>query len=1164
MKFKKIMSLLLVLTLISSLLTTVTLLNPTAEDTEATTPAETTNYDTHLLHVVGNSSTANGIAPFLIVSADNVKAGETYTVSIVVKGIALNGQAVALLVREGAASSSTTLASTYSTTNPGATTKLYDGAYRWTVQVTPTTKSTLCIGMRLGRDNTKTADFYMGALEVVNSKGINIAPKFTESTSIHYALSLTGLIQEASLDKLSSYVTTLGMESIDDVADADLKQKLFNDFYLGDSMVNFTPGSSTAAHSIYRKIPASKLKPNTTYNFTIRYENTFAFDQYNYPIIREGTSVKTAAALGTNARLSGYVNCYEFSGKYTTDNVENAVYVGFFIPGGNWSSANLYIADMTFTDEEGNNLLPPLSDMEWYIANSASGTIDIRSFTASETTVKVQKQQLDKEKYFEPENLEAAKYVLHAKGQSAPTTPRGITVQVPATRLTEGEEYTVNVTLKSSKALNSTYNVLLVQSGEAKGGMIAHTGASTAEAKGTTTTNYSGAIKWTVKIQPDASKNLYIGMYFNTANLTSVDFYLGNVEVIDSNGNNVAPAFANNTQLYAFASWGGGVVTPSATSENTFFETREFVRIDKVEDETLKQTLFDSFYNGDSMLKLTPDTAYNQHCIYKRIPKDALEGNKKYKLSIKYSGLTISANDFVVIRDVTTAASPIMTSSGKQTTNVDKYTNHSVYTDYYTTPETPTDLYIGFYLRKSAWETTTLYIADMQFVDGDGNNLFTSMANTSDLYAGYNNGAISKFTSSNTLVNLEKQVLDTEKFSEPVSTDRKMINVTCINGANNAKFYVKVPHALPGTYQATYKIKGMDLADGRYFDVRTNTPLATNSSIVKSTTQVATPSLDESTLEFTVTDFSDIYVGFTVPMKHIPNMNYYIEKLEVVRIVDGIPSENLIDENLDIAKFHRHNANNGESEAWTILTINANGYADFNSVFRISVMDYDKNILYPDQIVNIKGGEKVDDANYEYGKQATGLKAGKYRLTLVEQGVDIKTKDNPFFHVSVNGNISLSTYYESAQAKVEMIDGATSSYKLQYDVTIEEDGGIIYGGFKSAPANMPNFNLYLVELSLVEIDEEGNALSENLFSDLNVRDWRMVINDYALVSWDKYKLAANQSINNINLGVADANGNGKVDVADIRIVSKLQDAGVEVTDATNIITIRNTLLGKVS
>ncbi len=1165
MKFKKIMSLLLVLTLIGTMLTTVSLLNPVAEDgEEATTPTTTTNYDTHVMHVVGNSTTNGGIALFYTVPADNVKAGETYTINMVAQDMSLNGQAACLFVREGSANSSTVLAASYDENNPGTTTTLYSGAFKWTAEVTPTTQSALFIGIRLAKANTQAANFYMGALEVIDSKGNNIAPELNESTAIYYTTSLTGLIQSVSGKDLSDYLTTLEMKSIDAIEDADLKQKLVNNFYTGDSMINFKMGSTQGLLNLFKKIPASKLKPNTTYTYTVRYNNPEGFgDASRYFVIREGSTRTAFSASGTHTKLSGYVDCYEFTADYTTGETAQDLYVGFRINGSGWQLADLYIADMQFVEAgKTANLLTPITDMDYWCASSDTTASTINRYTATAPTtvcefVAITKQILDRDRFFEPENKEAAKYLLHAKGLASPSTVRGIAVQVPTINLTEGESYTVNVTLQSNKALNSTYNVLLVQSGEDKGGLIAHSGASTAEAKGTTTSLYSGAIKWSVNITPDASKNIYIGMYFNTSNLTDIDFYLGDIEVIDSNGDNVAPALMHNTGLYAFASWGGAIITPSATSEDAFFEKREFVRMDKIEDETLKQTLYNNFYGGDSMLKLSVGSSNAQQVIYKKIPAEALVGNKKYKLSIKYSGLTLSANDYIVVRDIATAASPVMTSSGKQATNVDAHTNYSEYTDYYTTPETPTDLYIGFYLRQSAWSTAQLYIGDMQFVDGDGKNHFTSIADTSDLYSGYNNGAISQFTTSNTFVKLEKQVLDTEKFSDPVSTERKMINVSNLSGGNNAKFYVKVPHMLAGTYQVTYKTKGIDWTDGRYFDVRTNTPLATNSSSVVTTTQVSEPSLDEETLEFTVTDFSDIYVGFTVPMKHVTNMNFYIEKLELVKIEDGVTGENLIDENLDIAKFHRHNANNGETEAWTVLNINANGYADYSTVFRVTVMDYDKNILDPEQIVNIKGGEEVA-ATYQYGKQASGLKAGTYRLTVVQQGADIKNTQNPHFWVSVNGTVIEDTYNESAREKVTLI--GTSAYKYQTDITIAEDGGVIYGGFAIGYTTMPKFNTYITEFSLVRVENDA-VVGGNLFADLNVRDWSRENGEF--VTYDKYN-ASNQSINYLNLGVADANGNGKVDVADIRILSKMQDAGIEVTDATNVTTLRNNLLNAVS
>lgn len=1163
MKFKKIMSLLLVLTLIGSLLTTVTLLNPTAEDTEATTPAETTNYDTYVLHAKGAANATSRGIYIPVVRGTDVTAGETYTVIVTVQGLTMTDYSY-VFIKSGDSG----VNAVASCQGKGEKFSTYSGATQWVADITPTTAATLFLGIYLNSTYLPNADFYVGGVQVIDKNGNNIALAFTPESAIYAMASPTGGVQYGTDE--SKFYELRTMIDIDDVEDKTLKKTLFDNFYTGDSMINFKKGSVASAQliNIYKKIPASKLKANTTYTFSVRYDNPQEFcNDSRYFVVREprgGTRTNLNSA-GTVKKISGYADCYEFTAEYTTGDTAKDLYVGFHMNGSSWGMADFYIADMTFVEKgKVKNLLTPLACMDYYCATAGSNTSYINPYTSTSPTdanvytfVAITKHIMDKDKYFEPEDMEAAKYLLHAKGLAAPASVRGILVQVPASRLTEGESYTVNVTL-FGKALNSSYCALTVQSGESSNGLIAHTAASTAAAKGTTTTTYSGATKWTVNITPDASKNIYIGTYMNSGNLTNADFYLGDIEVIDKNGNNIAPTYSPSSSLFAFASWGGGVQTTTDTSEAGFFETREFIRLDRVSsDETLKQKLFDSYYKGDSMLNL--EGTNTNHIIYKMIPASKLKGNTKYKISVKYTGVgALSDNNYIIVRETATTTA-LLTSKN--------YINHGNYyeaVDYYTTPETPSTLYIGFYRSSTGWSGAQLNIGDMQFVDAQGNNYMTPMSNTADLYSGYKDGAINDYTSANTVVKARKQILDTEMFSDPVSTDRKMINVSGLNGGNNAKFYVKVPHLLAGTYRATYKIKGIDLVDGRYFDVRTNTPMATNSSTIVagptiSSSVVACSSIDEVTYEFTTTDFSDAYLGFTIPMKHVTAMNFYIEKLELVRIVDGVASENLIDDNLNITKFSRHNANNGESEAWTTLTVGTNGSVSYNTVFKLSVMDYDESILYPSQIVNLKGGEEQSQ-NYQYAKKASNLKAGTYRVTLIEQGANIKTSTNQRFWVDLNGSQIVNTYWESGREYVETF--GTSSYKFQYDVTVEEDGASVMGGFTIGYTYMPKFNAYITEISLVKIDEQGNAISENLFSDLNVRDWCGEAG--TLLGIEKYG-STSVRLKNIDLGVADANGNGKTDIADIRILSKMQDAGMILTEGVNdVIFVRNAVLNAAS
>ena len=1144
MKFKKIMSLLLVLTLIGSLLTTVTLLNPTAEDTEATIP--TTNYNTHVIYAQGVSTAAAGRAFFINVPAANVKAGETYTASVTLQGIKPSGDTIRLLVKNGSEGAAAKIGDSNGDTPVGT----YSAGWKWTETVTiPQTVAAggIYIGIRLNKSNFNTADFYLGNVELIDKNGKNVAPKITESTTIYGAAGADHLIQNGE----ASFWTTLQTKSIDDETDTDLKQTLVNNFYTGDSMLNLKVGTASTVFSVFRKIPASKLKAETTYKLSIKYSGSPAIDEYRYFVIREGNTRTTSSTLGTITRLSGYVDCYEYTAEYKTSATRQDLYIGIHMNGSGWTAANFYIADMQFVEVgTTENVFTPLSDMSnYYRAASANSDAYIEALNSA-YYVSIAKQPLDRDKYFEPENKEAAKYILHAKGKSDAAAGLAVYLRIPADKIEANKTYTVSAVLLGHTM--DDYNNLAVRQGTAGANanvLAQYTKTGTWK---NLSTGYSGANKWTAEVTPTTKTDLYVGLRLQATPIKTSDFYLGDIKVIDENGNNIAPELFPTTTIYRTTHHTTTISTDAALS--SYFETIEFIRLDKVADEALKQKLFDNYYNGDSMLNLSVGSANEQHMIYKTIPASKLTGNTKYKLSFKYSNATISGNNCIALRDNTADGSADVFNSASSGQFID-HGNYKEYVNYYTTPTEPVTLYFGIFLDKTTWSTAQLYIGDIQMVDADGKNYTTPLSDTSDLYSGYKGRSITnKYTSSNTVVKLKKQVLDTEKFSDPVSTDKKMVNFSYTEGTNGCKVFVKLPHTLAGDYKLSVKTKGLNFTDYSKVAVRKRTPLSSDSTTGITLSQVAQPSLDEGTYTFTTDDFSELYVGFDLNPTMTTNMNFYVEKLELVRMENNVESENLIDENLNLTTWYRFN--NEYSTDITQLTIPASGSISY-SVFKITLMEYDANVFYPSQIVNIKGGEEVS-ATYQYGKQASGLKAGTYRLTLVQQGANIKTTQNPHFWVLVNGTATEDTYNESVREKVTLI--GTSTYKFQTNIEIAEDGGTIYGGFAIGYATMPEFNTYITEFSLVRIENDA-VVGGNLFTDLNVRDWRNI--EGALLGVEKYN-ATNVSVKNIDLGVADVNGNGKLDIADIRILSKMQDAGIEVTDATNVTTLRNNLLNAVS
>ena len=1159
MKFKKIMSLLLVLTLIGTMLTTVSLLNPTAEDgEEATTP--TTNQKITLLHAVGKSDAA-GIALFFSVSAGNIIAGEEYTINLAVQGQAITTTTdySCLLVREGAAKNSATLASTANATNPGTITTIYSGAKKWTVKVTPTTKSALFIGIRMNQGNTRACNFYMGGLEVIDSKGNAIAT----ADNIYYSSSATQPIYQVDSAVTTSYLTT------------------------------------------------------------------------------------------------------------------------------------------------------------------------------------IETLEVDRDTVYDPENKEAAKALIRGVGKTNTSFGRAVYIKVPKENIEAGKVYTATATYYGTVPLVGGAAHFIVRNGKDKGSTVLNSTTSTVSDL------YSGK-KWTEKITiPETKDDLYIGVRASKDYFGSADFYLGNIMLLDENGNNVAPELTPPTTLHGSIN-NEQPITEDAANEWT---TLEIVRMDKVNVEETKQKLFNTFYNGDTMWSLTMGTKNEARAIYSKVISDKLASKTKYKIYIKYSGMNFE-NANVTIRDNT--AKDVANAGTLGTAQHIRHGTYNEYINYYTTPETPTDLYIGVYLTTGQWANTTLKISDIQLIDINGKNYVVPLSDltVSNLYYSYLGGGItSNFTSSFEAVTLKKQVLDTKIFSDPVPTNRKMVNIKGLSSTGGARLYVKIPGTLPGTYQVSYKTKNFDY---RNFALKTKVSgtsgnVATVAGTSLPETLVSQPSLDEATYKFEATDFTDIYVGFDVQQAQVLTTDYIIENLELVRIVDGKPGKNLIDEKLNLINWISFDA---DYTTETKLSIGESGSYQ-GSLYKITLMDYDETALYPEQIVNIKGGkepkyvlhaktignknagagvaiyikipaEKVeankdytvkavqkgmamtdnenfvvrqgsetsanggktlasstaatltststgvykwtaqftttdkkdlyvgmrlarlsiqnhknfylgdievidengnnivdelepstlihraashgntinnaaklsdyfetiefvdinsidnedianifakhkpedDDAgseekmnqNYQLGKKVDGLEAGTYKIRMVHYGPDIKDSANPNFRVVLNGNVKYQTYDETTRQDCVTKVG-TNSYKFEATVTVEENDSYIQSEFIVGPYVMSNFNSYVKELSLVKVDDEGNE-SENLFTDLNVRDWRAANGDF--LTPDKYDSIL-QSINNINSTVADANGNGKVDVADIRIVSKMDDAGMPLTEGVNdITTVRTTVLNAAS
>ena len=592
MKFKKIMSLLLVLTLIGTMLTTVTLLNPTAEDTEATTP--TTNYNTYVLHAKGQSAptTARGIyTP--IVSGANIKAGETYTITATIQGLTISDYSY-IFVRSGD-SGNGTLATCQ---EKGTKATTYSGAITWTAEVTPTTASALFLGIYLNKTYLTNADFYVGGVQVADKKGNNIALDFTADTAIYGMASAQGGVQYSADE--SAFYESRTMIDIDDVEDETLKKTLFDNFYTGDSMINFKVGTTSAVQSFFRRIPASKLKAGTTYKLSIRYSGSPAIDQYRYFLIREGNKRTISYNLGNITELSGYVNCYEYTAEYTTGDTAQDLYIGVHMNQSGWEIADFTIADMKLVENgKTENLFTPLSDMSnYYRAASTSGSAAIQTLNSAQY-ISIVKQPLDRDKYFEPENLEAAKYILHVKGKSDAAGGLTVYLRIPSDNIEANKTYTVSV-VQQGYTMDASYNNLAVRLGTtgAAANVLANSGAH-----GKLETTYSGASKWTVDVTPTVKDSLYIGLRLQATPLTTAEYYLGDIKVIDENGNNIAPQLMPSTTIYRSIHHTTSINTTTALS--SYFDPIEFIRIDKIEDEALKQKIFNNFYGGDSMLNLS-------------------------------------------------------------------------------------------------------------------------------------------------------------------------------------------------------------------------------------------------------------------------------------------------------------------------------------------------------------------------------------------------------------------------------------------------------------------------------------------------------------------------------------------------------------------------------
>lgn len=795
----------------------------------------------------------------------------------------------------------------------------------------------------------------------------------------------------------------------------------------------------------------------------------------------------------------------------------------------------------------------------------------------------------------EGESTETTSYntnVLYAKALESLTNGRAIYIKVPKESLTAGESYTVSVNLYGKTLTSNADRLLHVRESTAKTStypelMLAASNTSTVSTvpetaeTGTITRLLSGGSKWTATITPSAENDIYIGLRLGTSNYASALIYLGGFELIDRNGVNIAPALESSTVIYGATNHQQGI----SEEKDTNWDTIEVKDIGEVTDEDMRQGLINDLvdFEEGSMLNFTPATTTGNQAVFKKIPAEKLTAGTKYKLSIKYSGAEFGDTNYFLIRNNTTATNDTdsqVVLSSEDTGEFVEHRNYTEYIDYYTVPETPTDLYIGFYLPTASWTALeNLYIGEIKFTDVNGNTIEVSLGDMSDMRKATSaTGAISDFAS-NVYIICKKQPFDSSIFANAQTEQKQVVNIEK-NGSNSCRVYVRVHGVLPGNYQVSYETKGLisainattklpkaGTATVQQFDVRTVTAGAYNTEVPVLPTLVTEDfsSFGEMTYSFSIEgeDFKDVFIGFYVHPNTVNGFNYFIENLSLTKMVDGVAGENLIDPDLYLTTWYRHSNSTSATNPWTkfSLTDGTGGY----SVITVTLMD-DEDERYTSLFDAPHVNFKVQGINQGYAKKADDLDVGKYRLTIIEHGADIQTKNYPQIVIkygAVDNLNEITTRNEDIRANcVEKVEGKKSTYKFTYEFTLEEGQDTVYAGMYTTDS--VDANIYITELSLVKVD--GETVSENLFTPLCVRDWCDSTSLELLTNFDGYYGYTNSSggyrgIKYRDTTIVDVNEDGSTNIVDLLILSKLEDAGITLTDTINdLVTVRNTIL----
>ena len=1095
-------------------------------------------HKTNVIYIDGKDDAATGVAAFLKIPAANITANETYTVKLIVQGKAVNNtDSSGLMVRQGATANSPELAR-QGYTNPGTKATTYSDATVWTAQITPTAAEDLYVGIRMNKDNTRSANFYMGGLQLIDKDGNNVAPEITSSTVVYNTTSPNGTIFKMDSATLANYVTTQEVMSLSSVTDDAARQTLFNNFYIGDSVLHLEKGSANEQHVIYKRIPASKLKANTTYKLTIKYDG-FTFDEYRYILIRDSSAdhapnLLTSATAGTFTQNATYS---QYEAEYTTPVTlsTEGLFIGIYLNKSGWSTAKLEIGEMKLVEKgKTENLVTPLSDMTDLYKGYNDRTI--AKYDTTDIVVTCAKKALDTEKY--PPEIPAEVNLVHVDGKDDAALGVATFVRIPAANIIAGKTYTANITVYG-KPLHGADSELLVRAGAANNSTIlARTGSG--DNKGTVTAPYANTVCWTVDVTPATATDLYIGIRLNKANTQNADFYIGNVELIDENGNNVAPQPITAADVFNAP---GATHTISQFAPDVlaqYLTALEIVDIETAPDAVKQAFSKDNNEGGGEsgdepeenyegyMLFMTSGTANESHTIYKKIPADKLTAGKKYALSIKYAGASLNNYDFIVMRDnIAVGGANIMTSvDSGENVNCGEYYKF----DYeYTAPATPTDLYIGIYLRSTAWKDAEVLIGEMEFVEeGKTENLFTPLGDMRDLYNGYNGKSINPYNpETNTVVKVERRALDSVKFADVLPPDpseaaNKMAHIKGVGGGNVAWVYKKVENVPAGKYVASYLHNGTAMNDKILFNVKTD-----NATLIETYQGgYKEGKVSGGYHEIVLTETSNVYVGYKIAMSVIKTVDMNVANLGLQPLkADGSLGENLVTPVGNTTDWINNRSNGTKDKIFFDADGHANPHNSNPAVYTIDMVNKDKSLFpEPDYMLHIKDNADNDDS-FVTEIPANKLTAGKeYTVSFDSNFLSNALNKDAYFAIFGGENASNWTevIYGSAQVGFAFESVKTNGARTEYTFTLDEKKfEKYYVGFYFAESNTP-IELYFANL---KIYETADTTKTNLLPDTG--------ND--MTKW----------YNNVGAGSADALGETKAVKYDRYNATQMVKAGIK-------------------